>query len=311
MTDQQTQGTEVATTQGTEAATLNPRLAKLMAKEQQVTPPTVFELINKYTGEGEDAFSDEFLPVAQAFLSKVGVWAEFLQSQGVNAESNIEEWQPTIAAIRSGKEKNAAELQHIPINSLYNYGTKAVIDLSQKFYPVFIHGEELLRDDSGSNIEDRVKVPYNSAQEAKTPGYDYQNIVYLVNEGFTEVFMISVKSAGHKYATNILRNYMYPNYKNGAMFNPSLLKNWMSVDVVSHTSKKSGYTNPYVRLQVSDDAVTSDQARLLQIIQRNSLDDFKKVIEARKAEAAEEAETQALVDDNTSTDDSGDSFTQL
>lgn len=301
---------EVAKTEKTAVSTLGGRLGATLTKSQETGPTPVLELIDVALGEGENSFSDEFYETGKALLEKVGLLESYLVSKGIETEGNISEWRPVLIGINSGKGKSAQDLRHMDLGTLYHYGTKAPIDLTQKFYPVFIHGEELLKDDSGMNVEDRFDVPYNSAQEAKTPGYDYQNTVYLINDSFNEVFKITVKSAGHKFVTNLLRNYMYPNYKQGAMFNPATLKNWMSLDKVDHTSK-SGFTNPYARLTVTDQEVTSDQAKLIQIVQRSQFDIFRAVLAKIKAEEADAAETQALVDDNTSTDSAGDNYTQL
>jgi hypothetical protein len=310
MTEETKTGTEVATANSTAVASLGGRLGASYKKTVEEGPKSILDLMEVALGDGEGSFSDGFYETGKAFLEKIGLLEVFLKSKGIEIDGNISEWRPVLVGINSGKGKSAQELRHLDLGTLYHYGTKAAIDLNDKYYPVFINGEELLKDDSGMSVEDRFDVPYNSSQAAKTPGYDYQNIVYLVNSSFSEVFKITVKSAGHKFVTNLLRNYMYPNYKQGAMFNPAALKSWMTLDKVDHTSK-SGFTNPYARLTISNQEVTSDEAKLIQIIQRSQFDIFRTVMAKKKAEAIENAETQALVEDNTSTDAAGDNYTQL
>jgi hypothetical protein len=313
MTDEtNTTSTEVTTTTENKAvAPVSGRLANLLAKEQEARPKTVAELVGDSFAEGETGFSDEYFETAKNFMEKTGVLQSYLEATGADVAGNITEWQPTLVGMNSGKGKQATELRHLPLPCLYNYNSKEqLVTEGAFFYPVFIHGEEILKDESGMNIEDRMTVPYNSAQDAKTPGYDYQNVVYLLDRGLTTVYKLSVKSAGHKYVTNILRNYMYPNYKRGVMFNPTALKSWMTMDIVEHTSK-SGYKNPYARLTASTEAITSDEAKLINIFQRKMYDDFTKVLERAREEQADAAETQQLVDDNTTIDDSGDNFTTL
>ena len=305
-----TKETAVAKTGGTAPTTLGGRLGTSLVKSAENAPTPVLQLLEVALGETEGSFSDTFYEKGKALLEKVGLLEAYLVSKGIETDGSISQWRPVLVGINSGKGKSAADLRHLGLNVLYNYGTKTAIDLKEKFYPVFIHGEEFLKDDSGMNVEDRFEVAYSSTQEAQTPGYDYQNIVYLLNNSFTEVFKITVKSSGHKFVTNLLRNYMYPNYKLGAMFNPALLKNWMTLDCKIHTSKK-GFINPYARLTITDILVTADEARLIQIIQRSQFDIFKALMSKKKSESDEDAETQALVDDNTSTDSAGDSFTQL
>jgi len=306
-----TEGTEVATTTGNEVSTLSSRLTKHMANNGNAKPKSVLELVDTALGEGEDSFkSDEFYEKAKGLLEKVGLLDEYLVSKGVETEGNISEWRPTIVGLYSGKGNQAQTLGHLKLGTLFNHGTKAGINLDDKFFPIFIHGEEILKDDSGMNIEDRIKVGYQSGQQAQTPGYDYQNIVYLMNRSLTEVFHISVKNSGHKFVTNLLRNFMLPNYKKGIMFDPAKLKTWLSLDVTEHKSK-SGFTNSYARLTVTDEAVTSDEARIINIMQRKAMADFRKALARANAEQAEASETQELLESNTTTDAAGDNFTQL
>lgn len=309
---EETRGTEVATTSSTEVSTLGGRLGKSLVASEEEAPTPVLQLIEEALGEGEKAFkTDEFFEIGKALLEKTGLLEVYLTSKGVETEGNISEWRPVLAPITTGKGKSAADLRHLSLDVIYNHGTKTAVDLTDRYFPVFIHAEEILKDDSGMNVEDRITVPYNSKQEAFTPGYDYQNIVYLLNRSLNEVFKINVKSSGHKFVTNLLRNYMFSNYKQGMMFNLASLKHWMILDVVSHTSK-SGFTNPYARLTSDAKAkVTSDEAKLITIIQRSQFDIFRKLLAKSKAEQAEADETQDLVDQNTTTDASGDNFTQL
>lgn len=310
---EETTGKEVKTTTETAVAPVSTRLANLQAAKNKEKPKAVVELVGEAFAEGETGFTtDEFLGRAHAFFEKIGVLDEYLKAAGQEVSGgNISEWHPVLVGINSGKGKQAQELRHLDLNTLFDYGTKAALDVANElFYPVFIHGEEILKDESGMNVEDRIPVPYNSAQDAHTPGYDYQNVVFLLNKSLNEVYKISVKSSGHKFVTNILRNYMYRNYSKGIMFDVSALKTWMTMDVTEHTSK-SGYKNPYARLTVATDEVSSDEAKVINIIQRKLYDDFVEVLKAQKEAAADEAETQALVDDNTTVDGSGDNFTQL
>ena len=312
MTDEtNTENKEVTIKADSTVATLGGRLGRVVAQTVESGPVKVFDLMDEALGEGENSFkTDEFFEKAQAFFEKTGLLAKFLRAKGIEVEDNISEWRPTLVSITTGKGKSAADLQHLPLNTLYNYGTKTAINVDDLFYPIFIHGEEILKDDSGMSVEDRIMVVYNSQQKAQTPGYDYQNIVYLVNRSLTEVYKITVKSSGHKFITNLLRNYMFANYSKGMMFNPATLKHWMKLDVVSFTSR-SGFTNPYARLTVTETEVSSDEMRLLNIMQRSTFDDFRVNLAKSKEAAAEAQETQELLESNTVTDAAGDNFTQL
>ena len=149
--------TEVTKTVGTGAAVLTGRLGRLVAASKEEGPAKVFDLMQEALGEGENSFqTDESFGVAKAFFEKTGLLAQFLKASGEEVEENISEWRPTLVSITTGKGKSAADLQHIPLNTLFNYGTKTAIDTNELFYPVFIHGEELLKDDSGMSVEDRL-----------------------------------------------------------------------------------------------------------------------------------------------------------
>ncbi len=304
----ETTGTEV--TEAPTTAVASGRLGRLMSTKA-AGPAKVMDLITTALGEDTDSIQDDaFFGKTKDMLEKVGLLHEYLVSQGIESVANIDQWRPVLVGINSGKGNSAKDLRHLDLNTLYNYNSKEAIDLAQKFYPIFIHGEEILKDDSGMNVEDRITVTYNSKQEAHTPGYDYQNIVYLLNDDCNEVYKITVKSAGHKFVTNILRSYMYSNYKKGMMFNTDALNKWMTMESVNYTSK-SGFTNPYAKLTASDKVITSDEVKLITILQRLQYDTFQAVIAKNDAVAEEAQETQDLVDSNTTTDDAGDNFTQL
>ena len=288
----------------------NSRLAKLLA-QSKVELPSVLEVMDTVMGDNETAIkSDTVFEQAKNLFEKMGLMDKYLQFKGVETTENISEWRPVLAAINSGKGKSASDLRHLDLNVMYNYGTKTPVNLDDKFFPVFVHGEEVLTDASGMVVEDRIMVMYNSAQKAKEPGYNYQNIVYLLNSALNEIYKITVKSAGHKYATNLLRNFMHTNYSQGLVFDITRLKSWLKLEVISHTSK-AGFTNPYPKLTVDQKELTSDEAKVVNLVQRVLFEDFHKTMAVKKESADSENATEALVENSTSTDDAGANFTNI
>ena len=287
------------------------RLGKLLAKEQ-AEPTSIMDMVDSAIGEGDNAIStEEFFEKAKNFFEKTGLLDKYLAFKGVSTTGNISEWRPAIAAINSGKGQSAAEVRHLDLNVVYNHATKSAIDMDDLFFPVFIHGEEVLVDDSGMNVLERVATLYNSSQQASLAGYNYQNVVFLLNRSLTEVYKVSVKSAGHKFVTNILRCYMHANYSKGMVFDISKLKHWMKMSVVTHTSK-GGFINPYVKLTLDDKSpITSDEAKVINIMQRSLFEDFGKSLERKKEESDKANASEKLVEDSTSTDESGADFTNL
>ena len=145
----ETTGTEVATTETKEVgAILGGRLGKQLQAAKELAPTPVMELLEQALGEGENAFkTDEYFEKAQAMLDKTGLLPKYLIAKGVETDGNISEWRPVLIGINSGKGKSATELRHMELNTLYHYGTKTPIDLEDLYYPIFIHGEELLKDE--------------------------------------------------------------------------------------------------------------------------------------------------------------------
>ena len=287
------------------------RLGKLLEQEQ-TAPDSVMDMVESAMGEGDNGISsEEFFIKAKTFFEKTGLLDKYLTSKGVNVNGNISEWRPAIAAINSGKGHAAAEVRHLDLNVVYNHATKAAIDMDDLYYPVFIHGEEVLVDDSGMNVLDRVPTLYNSLQQANLTEYKYQNVVYLLNRSLTEVYKVTVKSAGHKFVTNILRCFMHPSYSKGMIFDITKLKYWMKMSVVTHTSK-GGFINPYVKLTLdATSPLTADEAKVVNVMQRSSFDDFGKSLERKKEDTASANATEQLVEDSTSTDASGADFTNI
>lgn len=296
------------------AAPIGNRLAARLAKKAEAPAP-VLDLINKALGEDENAIqSDEVMDKAIGILERTGLMSAFLTSIGQEAAGNIDEWKPAIIGLRVANTK-AEEVQSLPPGTHYLHSTKSPMRKDEDVYfPVFIHGEELLQDDVTYKIDERISVPYNSQQEAKTPGFIYQNVVYLVNRSFTDVYTINVKSAGHKYVTNVLRSYMFRNYAKGMVFDQSILKNWMTLDVVLHKNQAGTRQNHYSKLSVDTEApvaVSADEAKLIRIFQRSMFDQFTKVLEEAEATQADTQETQTLMEDATTVQEDGSNFTNL
>lgn len=288
MTEQQEQpkaetenlGTEITTTQGTAvAAPISNRLAGIMQKKSQQGPEPLFDVLSKLVGDTDDAIKDDgVLERAVGLFEKTGVWAAFMKSLGQDAVDNIDGWKPALLGMRVANSKGP-EIQHLSLGTLYHYASKQPVDTkTEMYYPVFIHGEEFLMDESGNSILERKSVPYSSAQEAKTPGYEYQNSIYFVNKNFTDVFVLSAKNAGHKYTTALLRPYMYPNYSKGMVFDLALLSKWVTFSTVLHKNKTGTRQNHYTNLVFSDTAVTGDEARVIKALQRLLFDNFAKVL---------------------------------